>query len=40
MDRRAWWGPWGHKQSDMTEQLTQHSGTREAGVGLMFAPIA
>ena len=22
MDRGAWWAPWGHKESDMTEQLT------------------
>ena len=22
MDRRAWCSPWGHKESDMTEQLT------------------
>ena len=24
MDKEAWWGysPWGHKESDMTEQLT------------------
>ena len=20
-DRGAWWGPWGHKESDTTEQL-------------------
>ena len=22
MDRGAWWGPWGHKESNMTEWLT------------------
>ena len=21
MDRGAWWGPWGHKESDTTKQL-------------------
>ena len=28
MDREAWWitnSPWGHKESDMTEQLTHHN---------------
>ena len=34
MDRGAWWAnsPWGHKESDKTEQLntTQHSTTWEA----------
>ena len=22
MDREAWWAPWGHKESDRTEQPT------------------
>ena len=22
MDRGTWWGPWGRKESDRTEQLT------------------
>ena len=22
IDREAWWGPWGHKESDTTELLT------------------
>ena len=28
MERGAWWGPWGHKELDMTEQLNtaQHRG--------------
>ena len=28
MDREAWWGysPWGHKHSDITEQLTHTHG--------------
>ena len=25
MDWGAWWGPWGHKDSDMTEQLSTHT---------------
>ena len=25
MDRGPWHGPWGHKESDTTEQLTRHA---------------